>query len=172
MEFLGPNIGAGLDFANDTTTQQISLQGTASSGVQQPTDYTMPNSNFATDEQLHNWYQGNDHWCDESVLLQDLDDLIAACPGADQFDGSAAFGMGGMDANEPPAFDLNAGMAEADQPAWTTDAFVPTATTTAAMPAPDVSGPATMGDVAMEDVNFEDMMFDFDSLADERALHN
>jgi hypothetical protein len=40
------------------------------------------------------------------------------------------------------------------------------------MPAPDVSGQTTMGDVAMEDVNFEDMMFDFDSLADERALHN
>ena len=167
MEFLGPNIGAGLDFANDTTTQQIPLQGMASSGAQQPADYTMPNSNFATDEQLHNWYQGNDHWCDESVLLQDLDDLIAAYPGADQFDGSAAFDMTGMDTNEPPAFDLNASMA--DQQAWTTEAFAP-ATTTAA--APDSAGQAAMGDVAMEDVNFEDMMFDFDSLADEQALHN
>lgn len=167
MEFLGPNIGAGLDFANDTTTQQIPLQGAASSGAQQPTGHAMPNSNLASDEQLHNWFQGSDHWCDESILLQDLDDLIAAYPGADQFDGSAAFDMGGMDTNEPPAFDLND--STADQQAWTTGALAPPATTTAA---PDVSGQATMGDVAMEDVNFEDMMFDFDSLADERALHN
>jgi hypothetical protein len=101
------------------------------------------------------------------VLLQDLDDLIAAYPSADQFDGSAAFDMGAMDTNEPPAFDLNASMA--DQQTWTTEAFAPTATTTA--PA-EVSGQTMMGDVAMEDVNFEDMMFDFDSLADERGLHN
>jgi hypothetical protein len=167
MEFLGPNIGAGLDFANDSTTQQIPLQSPAANGAQQSAGCTMPNTNFATDDELHNWYQGNDHWCDESVLLQDLDDLIAAYPGADQFDGAAAFDMGGMDTNEPPAFDLNASMA--DQQAWTTEAFAPSATTTA--PA-DISAQATMGDVAMEDVNFEDMMFDFDSLADERALHN
>jgi hypothetical protein len=167
MEFLGPNVGAGLDFANDFATQPIPLQDPASSGAQQPGQYTMPNSNLATDEELHNWFQGNDHWVDESVLLQDLDDLIAAYPGANELDNSAAFDMGVMDINEPPAFDLNTSMA--DQQAWTTGAFAPAATTAAA---PETSGQGTLGDVAMEDVNFEDMMFDFDSLADERGLHN
>jgi hypothetical protein len=168
MEFLGPNIGAGLDFVNEMATQQIPLQHTASSGAQQSAEYTMLNGNCPSEDQLHNWYQGNDHWVDESVLLQDLDDLIAAYPGGAAFDNSAAFNMGGADLNEPPAFDLNAGMADQQQ-AWTAEAFAPMTTATAA---PDVFGQGTMQDVAMEDVNFEDMMFDFDSLADEPGLHN
>lgn len=168
MEFLGPNIGAGLNFANDPASQQISMQGAASSGTQQSAEYTMLNGNFEPEEPLHNWYQGNDHWTDESVLLKDLDDLIAAYPDASVFDNSAAFDMGGMDANEVPPFDLNTSMADQQQ-TWTTEAFAPTTTGTTA---PDFSGQGMMGDdVAMDDVNFDDMIFDFDSLADERGLH-
>jgi hypothetical protein len=168
MEFLGPNIGAGLGFANEMATQQIPLQHSASSGAQQSTDYTMQHGNCPSEDQLHNWYQGNDHWVDESVLLQDLDDLIAAYPGGAGFDNSAAFDMAGADMNEPPAFDLNASMADQQQ-AWTAETFAPMTTAAAA---PDVFGQGTMEDITMEDVNFEDMMFDFDSLADEPGLHH
>jgi hypothetical protein len=104
----------------------------------------------------------------ESILLQDLDDLIAAYPGGAGFDNSAAFDMGGADMNEPPTFDLNASAADQQQ-AWTAEAFAPMTTAAAA---PDVFGQGTMEDITMEDVNFEDMMFDFDSLADEPGLHH
>jgi hypothetical protein len=164
MGFLGPSVCAGLDFGSDNATSQTLLEPTNPGRAQQSAEYNMLNGHFTTEDDLHNWYQGNDHWVDESVLLKDLDDLIAAYPSGAEFEGSAAFSMEGAATNELPDFDLNVGMAEQQQ-TWSMDSSAPT---TAAASAPDMM----MGDVAMQDINFDDMMFDFDSLADEQTLHN
>lgn len=167
MEFLGPNIGAGLDFAGDMATQEIPLQGSASGGAQQTAEYNMLNGDFTANDPLHDWYQGNDHWVDESVLLKDLDDLIASYPGATGFEGPAAFDNLGADANEPAAFDFNASSMLHPQQTQPGQTFAP-----APSAAPTTSGQDYTGDVAMDDVNFDDMMFDFDSLAEDQKLHN
>lgn len=169
MEFLGPQVGADLSFANDAATQQIPLQSQGMAQQQQQRDpsqqtaeYTMLSGNYAKDPKAHDWFNGTDHWVDESVLLKDLDDLIATSgavfEGVGAFDMSATGGLG-----EPPAFDLNNGMpAQQEQQAhnqdfsWATDAFAPSgsANATAAV------AKASSGDVAMEDVSFEDLNFD------------
>lgn len=124
----------------------------------------MLNGNESTEDALHNWCNGNDHWADESTLLQDLDDLIAAYPSANGFENSAAFDeMCGAETNEPPLFDLNAGM-ESQQQTWTTDSFAPPANTTAQDPTTQgMSADVSMEDATFDDLNF-DSVFDFDSM--------
>lgn len=168
MEFLGPNVGAGLDFADDWATKQIPLQSSAPTGQQQSAEYTMLNTNYGSEDPLHNWYGGNDHWVDESVLLKDLDDLIAQYPGGAGFEGSAAFeNMPMTSAAEPPALDLNADMVDA-QPTWATDMFAPAATASAPLQQHEQGATA---DVSMEDATFDDLnfdsVFDFDSITED-----
>ena len=181
MEFLGPNIGSGMDFAHDGMTTQIPLPSPTSGRQrqhqqqQQSAEYTMLNGNNSADDALHNWYNGNDHWANESTLIQDLDDLIAAYPSANGFEGSAAFDemRSGAETNEPPLFDLNASM-DAQQQTWTTDAFAPTANTSSA--AQDPTAQAISADVPMEDVTFDDLnfdsVFDFDSMVEGQETGN
>jgi hypothetical protein len=171
MEFLGPNIGSGLEFAHSGTSEQIPLYPNATgrqqqAQQQQSTEYTILNSNEATEEALHNWWNGNDHWADESTLLHDLDDLIAAYPSANGSENSAAFDEMRSTENEPPLFDLNAGM-EPQQQTWTTDSFAPTATASAQ----DTTAQGVSADISMEDATFDDLnfdsVFDFDSMVDD-----
>jgi hypothetical protein len=171
MEFLGPNIGSGLEFAHSGTSEQIPLYPNATgrqqqAQQQQSTEYTILNSNEATEEALHNWWNGNDHWADESTLLHDLDDLIAAYPSANGSENSAAFDEMRGTENEPPLFDLNAGM-EPQQQTWTTDSFAPTATASAQ----DTTAQGVSADISMEDATFDDLnfdsVFDFDSMVDD-----
>lgn len=126
----------------------------------------MLNGDFTANDPLHDWYQGNDHWVDESVLLKDLDDLIASYPGAAEFEAPAAFNNLDAGTNEPTAFDLNDSMLDSQQ-TQAGQTFAP-----APSVAPATSGQDYSGDVAMDDVNFDDMMFDFDSLAEDQKLHN
>jgi hypothetical protein len=173
MEFLGPHIGSGLAVANDGTSEEIPLYSSApgrqeQTQQQQSAEYTMLNGNDSAEDALHNWYQGDDHWVNESTLLQDLDDLIAAYPSANGLEGSAAFDETcGAQTDEPPLFDLNAGM-EAQQQTWTTEAFAPTANTSSAQ---DATAQGMPGDVSMEDATFDDLnfdsVFDFDSMVDD-----
>lgn len=167
MEFLGPNVGSGLAFANDGSSEQIPLYSAASGGQQQQqqqsAEYTMINGNDSAEDALHNWYEGNDHWANESTLLQDLDDLIAAYPNANAFEGSAAFDeMRGAD--EPLPFDLNASM-DVQQQTYTTEDFGLTADTSSAQ---DSTAQGVSGDISMEDATFDDLnfdsVFDFDSM--------
>jgi hypothetical protein len=165
MEFLGPNIGSGMEFARDGTSEQIPLYSAASGRQQQSAEYSMLNGNDSAEDPLHNWYEGNDHWVDESTLLQDLDDLIAAYPNANGFEGSAVFDeMPGAGADEPPLSDLNAGQ----QQTWTTEAFATAANTSSAQ---DATAQGMSADVSMEDVTFDDLnfdsVFDFDSMVDD-----
>jgi hypothetical protein len=177
MEFLGPNIGSGLDFAHDGTSEQIPLYSSApgrqeQTQQQQSAEYTMLNGNEPADAALNNWYNGNDHWADESTLLQDLDDLIATYPCANGYEGSATFDeMRGAETDEPPLFDLNAGM-DSQQQTWTTEAFAPTATSAQDVTTTQgMSGDVSMGDVTFDDLNF-DSVFDFDSMVDEQGAAN
>jgi hypothetical protein len=174
MEFLGPNIGSGLDFAYDGTSEQIPLYSSApgrqeQTQQQQSAEYTLLNGNESADAALNNWYNGNDHhWADESTLLQDLDDLIATYPSANGCEGSAAFGeMCGADTHEPPLFDLNAGM-DPQQQTWTKDAFAPATNDNVA---PGATAQGMSADVSMEDAIFDDLnfdsVFDFDSMVDD-----
>lgn len=142
MEFLGPNVGAGLDFASDAATRQIPLQPQGQGQGQQPltAEYTLLHGNHTEDATAHDWFNGTDWGADESVLLKDLDDLIASS-------GAGFAGVDGMNvAAEPPGLDLNA----APQQNWSTEALVPGGL-----------GAAGGGeDVAMEDVGFDDLNFD------------
>jgi len=177
MEFLGPNIGSGLDFAQSGTSEQIPLYSAQPGRQQQQhsAEYTMLNGNGPAEDALNNWYNGNDHWADESTLLQDLDDLIATYPSADQFGGSTAFEeMRGAE-SEPPLFDLNASTDGPQQQTWTTDSFAPTPNTSFAQEAA-AQGTSTSADVAMEDATFDDLnfdsVFDFDSMVDDPKTGN
>ena len=180
MEFLGPNIGSGLEFAHDGVSEQIPLYP-ASSGRQQQqqqqqpqsAEYTMLYGNDSADGALHNWYNGNDHWADESTLLQDLDDLIAAYPNATGFEGAAAFDgmMCGAETTEPPLFDLNTSIDTQTHQTWTTEASAPAANTISSAldsTAKDVSADVSMEDATFDDLNF-DSVFDFDSMVEDQG---
>lgn len=172
MEFLGPNVGAGLEFANDESTKQIPLQSKSMDHLpephqpqQQTAEHILLHGNYARDDAAHNWFNGTDHWVDESVLLKDLDDLIAAS--GNGFEGAGTFATG-AGSDEPPAFDLNAGFDTQPQengPSWTSNAF--------ASPTNAFDG-GIQNDVAMEDVSFDDLnfdsVFDFDSIAEDNSV--
>ena len=75
--------------------------------------------------------------------------------------------MRGAETDEPPLFDLNAGM-DPQQQTWTKDAFAPATNDNVA---PSATAQGMSADVSMEDAIFDDLnfdsVFDFDSVVDD-----
>nr|OQO23323.1 hypothetical protein B0A51_09458 [Rachicladosporium sp. CCFEE 5018] len=199
MEFLGGDFGAHLDFSQDAATSLIPLpqsqqQGpssTTQSVVEMQEGYPYPALGAESDLPLlrdpHDWYNGTDHWVDESVLLRDIDDLIAASqPGVQQplpaFDGLVTSGLAqdsipafGDFTSMPMASDSTAAVAgapEQDLPlTWTDADFAALAAGDFMVDTSEMMGPSVpQDDQAMKmadlggDMEFEGV-FDFEQFS-------
>jgi len=160
MEFLGGNIGAELNFAQDALTSEIPLLPQEQAMVEQQEGYPLAacqelSDASATAAHPHDWFAGTDHWVDESVLMKDLDELIAASSGA-ALPATMATAAGRQMTQSQAVRHAGLGL---DDAAWMADAFAgvgPPATTSAT-----ASGDVAMAEPDFTDLDFEDV-FDFD----------
>ena len=121
MEFLGGEYGAHLNFASDATSSQIPLPlpDGVKARVEQQEGYPLPTSTSLPTQQTqpkdpHDWYSGTDHWVDESVLMQDLDDMVFAASGLDNTTTQQISNTTVADSDIPPLPDFNDTMAMPD----------------------------------------------------------
>lgn len=166
MEFLGGNVGAELGFARDAATSQIPLLPQEQAMIKQQEGYPLgacqgSSGTGANAAHPHDWFAGTDHWVDESVLMKDLDDLIAASAAAPQPTIAAA--ADSQVANPQSTQQAGLGM---DDTAWLSDAFasVDNEITTATMAPADVA----MAEPDFTDLDFGDV-FDFDPVIEPDA---